>query len=878
MEIRRQPLQKSQGRRKRSEYPRFLLSNVRCLTNKMDEVRLLLGRHNLDFTVFTESWLDNSVSDAAVNVDGFKPVRRDRVGSRGGGIITYLKEDLCASLIGHQEVPSLQSCESEFLILFIEKYELLLVTIYHAFWNNVTANDRAISCITDIIDFGLLKYGPRLRVILCGDFNDLRHHYADISRLTLLKSLVDFPTRGLNCLDQVFTNFATDCKPICLPPLGLSDHSVVFWQPCLSSSPPVKKIRVRRMTHAHLSSFMHAVAEYDWVKLAQSCDSLDESASLFTNCLFNLFDCSFPLKTVRIRHDEPKWMKPSLKILINDRDRAFFNGQVSKYSRLRNEVISHVRFLKSNFINSSVSSNNSKRTWSALRLISGHVSTSSQRCAETIGPEAFNRSFVSNFQSSSELLEQFVLPVTGAPSLVTEREVLSFLKKVPNKSCGPDGIPPWIFRRCALFLCPAVTYLFNRSLQECHVPSCFKLANVVPIPKTKTTKLASDFRPISLLPILSKIFEKVIVKKFILPFISERIDHSQFAYVSRPGSGVTSALVLAYHKVVEFLDKSSGAVRLLSVDFSKAFDKLLHSRIISACVDFQLPPFVIKWIISFLSCRKQRVFVNGRTSTWSEITSGVPQGSTLGPILFCLAVNSLSNICPNSSIVKYADDVSIFHFVRDSSEDRLQAEWDNVVHWSEAMNLPLNFLKCHVIDFVTKRSLSLSPVIMSDNNCLNEVSSMSFLGVTLSNNMKWNAHVDKVVNKAIKRLFLLRNLRRAHCPENLMLMCYFSFIRSVLLHAFPSFCNLPVCLFEKLQRVERRALRIIGCTSHVPPLSEVAYKMCAGLMASVELHAEHLLRKMFTESKPSSTRSSNVLRAPFAKTERFRKSFIRFCK
>ena len=250
------------------------------------------------------------------------------------------------------------------------------------------------------------------------------------------------------------------------------------------------------------------------------------------------------------------------------------------------------------------------------------------------------------------------------------------------------------------------------------MPSCFKYANIVPIPKCPHPSDLSDFRPISLLPVLSKIFEKIVVTKIILPIVSRRVGISQFAYISRPGSGPVSALVLAYHKIVEFLDKSLGAVRLLSVDFSKAFNKLLHSCIVSACVDFELPSYAINWIASFLSGRKQRVFVDGRASSWSSVTSGVPQGSILGPILFCLAVDSLSPVCDNSHIIKYADDVSVFHFVRNQTQDMLQLEWDNLVQWSHTMHLPLNFLKCNVTDFVTKKNLSLSRVSLHDGTFL----------------------------------------------------------------------------------------------------------------------------------------------------------------
>ena len=115
------------------------------------------------------------------------------------------------------------SCRSEFLVCFIKTFHLLVISIYHPFWNDADAHKEAISCLCGLIDFAFIKYGSNIRVCVVGDFNDLRNHFSTITQLTRLIPLVDFPTRGSHCLDQVFPNFATDQKPSVLPPIGRSE-------------------------------------------------------------------------------------------------------------------------------------------------------------------------------------------------------------------------------------------------------------------------------------------------------------------------------------------------------------------------------------------------------------------------------------------------------------------------------------------------------------------------------------------------------------------------------------------------------------------------------------------------------------------------------
>ena len=345
---------------------------------------------------------------------------------------------------------------------------------------------------------------------------------------------------------------------------------------------------------------------------------------------------------------------------------------------------------------------------------------------------------------------------------------------------------------------------------------------------------------------------------------------------SWPWFGTSSALTLLSNRILNFLDSASGVVRLLSIDFSKAFDKAMHDVIYSAMCSFDLPTCTLRLVSSFLQNREQCVRWNGQLSNWSPISSGVPQGSVLGPILFGLVVNNFQPVCKNSLVVKYADDITILHFIRSTSEDGLQAEWNNCVKWSFFNKLPLNISKCKILNIVTKKNMTLSSVL-STSGRLPEVDQLKLLGVTFCSNLKWNYHVQNIVAKASKRIFIIRNLKRAGCPPGLIFRAYVAFIRSVLLYAYPSFCNLSLYLQNLLVNVEKRVLRIIHSELDVPDLLSVADRTCFNLLKGIEESPEHPLRVMFESQHETKTRSSNVFRPPLCKTKRFHNSFVKYC-
>ena len=857
-------------RRTVSRIPSFLLSNVRSLCNKLDEVSFRISSMKPDIAVLTESWLDEQIPDSSVALPSYSVVRKDR-NRFGGGILIYISVDFDYQVLDLESISTIDSCDSEILPVIFPTLKLLVVTVYHPFWNDSTRNEQAIHTICDIIEFvfSLPIFDPlSTKIVVCGDFNDLICQLGDLEMATGLSRIVFDNTRGTRVLDQILTNIKSEIVPSVSAPFGRSDHAVVFWTPQVTNIPIVIKKRVRNFSKRNKFQFNRVISLVNW-NLINYFEDANLAASVFHYILFALFDTCFPFVTVRFRNCDPPWMSVALKVLINKRDRAYCKGQSSKYRALREAVIKYTRSLKSNYLRRAI--NNSRDSWNRIRCVA--------RVDKLVTKHQFSACelkdyFSSVFQTDEMTFAPDYSLLPEQPLVVSCTEVDAYLKRLVKGCGGHDGIPFGVFKNNSCLLSSAITHIFNKSFSSGYFPSIFKFAEIVPLPKCVKPLLPTDFRPISVLPVLSKVMEKIIVSRWILPSVASKLNPNQFAYVPGVGKGTAVALTLVNDHVLRFLDRKSGCVRLLAADFSKAFDKLSFDSILSSLFKFELPRQAVLFIRDFLLNRKQRVRLPNEHSVWFDVTSGVPQGSVLGPLLFTLVIDSFSTICDNSVCIKFADDVSILHFVRSASDDSLQTEWTHLEEWSTKVGLFLNYEKSCILDFRTKNCLTLKSVQSADGSPINNVSSLKLLGVTFSCDFSWNSHVSVVVKKCFQRFYILRNLKRANCPSDVIFKCYLSFIRSVLLYCFPCFCNLPDYLFKKLLRVEKRASRFFPGQSF-DALNISAENICIRLFRQVMCYNDHPLFKLFDRRCPT-RKNPLLLKPPFAKTTRFSKSFIRF--
>jgi hypothetical protein len=458
--------------------------------------------------------------------------------------------------------------------------------------------------------------------------------------------------------------------------------------------------------------------------------------------------------------------------------------------------------------------------------------------------------------------------------LEVEKELTSMKAR---KATGIDGLPNWVFKNNAKALAPAVTLLFNCSIRTCTVPLLFKVANVIPIPKcSKPTE--KDYRPISLLVNISKILERLIIRRWVQPVIKPIMDPLQFAFVPGIGKGTVCALTLQQHIVLQHLDSNPGIVRMLQVDLRKAFDKASHRIILRKLTEYGVSNKICKWIWSYLTGRFQRVKMDSSISEWIPICSGVPQGSVMGPLLFAILVNDLRPCSPRSTLIKYADDLTFLHCLRSPTEDELQDEINNLETWSANVELPINFDKTFILDYTTLRQCQLQQRTTSSGDEIVKVESTKLLGMTLTSNTKWNTHFDAAIVKASRRLHILRQLARAKCPTNWMWNSYYALIRSVISYGFPAACNAPQNILQKFTALERRAARIIGEDIKGASILQHLEEICIRFAKKCSNSTLHPLNHLFIAPVQRERRTKHKRRftIPQCRTTRFKNSFIRF--
>ena len=639
-------------------------------------------------------------------------------------------------------------------------------------------------------DFNLpgIKWEENQPVGLTRDASLMRNLQQEVS----LQQLVDIPTRGSHILDLLFTNSIHSIDGVeVVDGIPGSDYDAVRFS-FKASKPSI--LRHKRHSYnfkkANFDQFRDLLSIIPW----NSCflgDSIEDAWMKFKDLLITAADQCIPRVALKPRKRlnwlsddtlrmirRKRWSYKVAKCTRKDNDyRRYRAVSNAVHDATRGDHRNHQEEITSNL------HNDPRCFWRWLKNIRGgkpsitnlnfqnKVLTSASDKAVALNSyfcSVFTKETTTNLGKLRDVLLQSRSEEIIATVLIGENEVYEELCKInPNKACGPDDIPGRLLKQGAAWIADPL------SLWAGTLPDDWRKANVTPIFKKGSRHSLSNYRPVSLTSLVVKVLERLIhagVSEFFAS--NNKLCPSQHGF--RKGHSCQTQLLATVHDWASSLDKRT-STHAVFLDFSKAFDSVPHQRLLLKLENMGVRGSLLDWFRVFLSNRHQRVLVDGYSSDWKPVTSGVPQGSILGPLLFLAYVNDIGDNL-KSSVRLFADDCTIYKQVQKLSDcELLQADLDSLFHWSQTWQLNFNLSKCKVIRLTNKRNLT-QYTYRINNVPLDWVSTFKYLGVKLNCKLSWVDHVTEVTLKASRVLNILRRSLRG-CSKDAKVKAYTALVR-----------------------------------------------------------------------------------------------------
>ncbi|XP_041471219.1 uncharacterized protein LOC121420623 [Lytechinus variegatus] len=644
-------------------YPSIMLTNVRSMNRKFDELCATISHYNADIIGVTETWFSDSNPASANAIQDFNLFHRDRTAQRGGGIALYARDDLEPETYELDLVPP--HLEIIWIKVNLHAYGRGNVVLFVCVVYSPPRTQHHDDYYQPSDHYGdhIRTTHPDSSIMIMGDFNDLQVEEF-VTHLSL-SQMVKQPTRNDRILDMIFTDHPEHySEPVIKAPIATSDHATVLMigSSQLSSSNVIKSFG-RPLRDSNIRSFGRWIINYnfDWL---QSIDTADEMVDAFQDVLTQAeaYYEHFPIVISRRKSSDKPWITHRIKDLISKRQRAYDSGNGEMFRKVRNLVQRDRSKCKELFYVRRVQDlrKSEPSQWHRqIRSMAG-VSKASLKL-----PTCFGHN---DSQKAARVNEHFAgvcsqlpslnlgslpsyLPSSSRPPTIYAHEVFNILRNLDaSKAIMTGDIPIKLIKEFALELAEPLSNIFNVILRTGSYPSCWKRAVITPIPKKQQVSQLSDLRPISITAVFSRVLE-TFISKWISRDLSPVIDKKQFGNVT--GSSTTHYLISLLDSIGKSFDKPGHCASLCAIDFSKAFDHVNHNIVVRKLIDYGVKPALVPVICGFLDGRKQAVKVGSSISCDLGVTCGVPQGTKLGPVLFLTMINDAMSDCYNRW--KYVD-------------------------------------------------------------------------------------------------------------------------------------------------------------------------------------------------------------------------------
>lgn len=861
--------------------------NIQSLNAKFNELCIFLSNLNHCGFFFSaiclqETWItDLKHGYDLLSLPNYHTIPLKASVSSHGGLVTYLHKDFNYK---KRELYSTSAFwEGQFIDISSSflKHKITLGNIYRPPRDNLEHIQIFLDNINPIFE---QISNENSEIVLAGDFNlDLLNvnnkqiisAYFDLFLSYNFIPSITLPTRIHNSATLIDNIFCKTSRNEYIKHSGiilnnLSDHLPCFLSIDFKINPKKypKTIQIQKHNSTAITNFIDEIINSHIMTHMETSPLCDPNINYnkMSSILEKAKEKHLPVKTVKFKkrkHKIAPWITTGIIHSINYRDKLYKNlkkcdPSSSQFLDLKNNLKTYnsilrksIRSAKLTFYHSEFVKfkRDTKRTWGVVQSVLNNNAhclkefpkyfvINGKNVEDTYAiADGFNRFFANIGKeladkiigpSNCSFKDYLILKTRSVFSFssTTPSTVLSTIKNFPSKSSsGHDNLSMKILKSVSQVICEPLCLIINQSFTTGIFPEFLKLAKVLPVFKKENNAVFTNYRPISLLPILSKIFEKIAYNQLYTYLVDNKL-----LFISQHGFRTNHSTETACY---EFLDRinnflDDGFLPLcIYLDLSKAFDSLNHQILIEKLRFYGVNDCSLKWFSSYLTNRVQYVSYNGCKSQTLPLLTGVPQGSILGPLLFLVYINDIHRASNSFSTILYADDTTLIYPLSPSNIndgiDFTNQEIIKIQKWLSLNKLSLNTTKtnCMIFHFPQRKlDFNTIPPLKLDNNPVTYTQDFDFLGLTVNHHLSWKAHVSKISTKISRANGILRRLQNT-LPHHILKLLYNSLILPHL-----NYCLLAWGLSNKrvigLQKKSIRYINKAKYNSHTEPL----FKSC----------------------------------------------------
>lgn len=872
------------------KFTKILVFNAQGLLegSHLEHIILLNDSLRSDIIAIGESWLNKSVSNKLINIDGYKVYRSDRnfkmknVKRGGGGVCVYVRENLKVKRID-------MSNGSHYTLIDFSILEIQSARTKFLFCNLYRHGDCSDSETNELFNRIIELSVNYQHVVVCGDFNA---NSFDVNKYSKLNVLGDYMTKiNDNCatyiagqfnpsqLDLIFVKNLNDVKHFGhFPAIGISNHQAVYSvMNFFTTKGEIKTYKFRNykiIDDETIHNFAHTI---DW-SFFEVHNNIDEMVNKLYQIFNRFLDEICPIQIVTSKYKPVPWMNDEIKKLMSERDVFYKWWKTNRkhqssdiiyesYKKLSGKIKSLIRESKQkSFVEEYDLAGDSKTKWNLIHKF-GVTSKSRKR-------EAYNAPFGDEF-TPDKLNEHFtklkplqqsnlgLIPKTSQFNfdIVSGGDIHKTIMKIKSGATGPDGIPPMVFKLLDAYICEPIATIMNASFNAGYFPMTLKNVSVTPIPKIDNPISFSHFRPISNANFLLKVFSKISCEQ-----LTEYLETNNILYENQSGFRRAHSCTTAMLKLTEDIHQSISngkCMVLVLLDFSNAFGSVDHDKLIQCLKSVGVTNHSMRWYKSFISGWHQIVKHGESMSKSLPIERGIVQGENNSQLFFSIFINNIEKYITKCKAILFADDVQIYiecdvNEINDAI-NIINEELKNIERFCEHYGIEINPEKTKAIIISSKNNVRkldycLLPKIRINNTDVEYVDCARNLGYQLNRTNTSTDHIKKTQQKvygAINTLYPLKTV----LPLNVKLQLYKSLILPIFDYMDIIYHNYGThgsnADSEKLERLQNLCIRYISNVNrrdHITP-----YRNDLNLLKLYDrrtLHVASMINKIFYNEAP----------------------------